>query len=116
MAQAISELVGTAAEQARHIRGQASGLAQDAVHRASDVASDVAEALPSTITIPIPIARRKRKRRPWSRIALLGAGVIVVAVVVTRRRARREIDLRSGPAPDPFGAAVDAERHSSISD
>jgi hypothetical protein len=118
-------LVDTAAEQARH----AGEVAQDTVRRAADAA----DSLPATVPLAaaaVKVTRerrraRKRRERRAARAAaardvarrgrgrpvviLLVIGGIVAAVVLMRRRAATN-GYGAQPAPDPFGAAVEAER------
>jgi hypothetical protein len=118
----MSTLVDTAAEQARHARDQATDLAHETAKRASgatDKLVDLAE-----VAVPVVAARAaargrkarraaRAKRRPTARrrppiVPLLVIGAVITTVVVVRRRARRRFDI--SPAPDAFGAAVEAER------
>jgi hypothetical protein len=107
---ALTTLVDTAAEQAREARGQAADLAHVTAKRASgatDRLIDLAET-----TVPIVAARARRREQPRRRrrrppiVLLLVVGAVITTVVVVRRRMR---PLDTGPAPDPFGAAVASE-------
>jgi hypothetical protein len=112
---ALTTLVDTAAEQAREARGQAAELAHETAKRASgatDRLIDLAET-----TVPIVAARALRREQPRRRrrppiVLLLVVGAIITTVIVMRRRTRQ---LDTGPAPDPFGAAV-ASEHAAMGD
>jgi hypothetical protein len=133
---AISTLVDTAAEQARQaakqagtqtaklggsVREHATDLASETVRRAGEVAEALS---PSAIPVAAVKAKARRgkaakRRTPTAsgsgggrRVLLMllvavGAGA-VVAIVVRRRRASSDATSAS-PAPDAFGAAVEAE-------
>ncbi|MDQ1521750.1 MAG: hypothetical protein QOI55_2823 [Actinomycetota bacterium] len=108
MGRAISTLVDTAAE-------HASELALEAVQKATEAASTLS---PPVIALN-PLSRRARRRarrhargtRRWPLVAVFGVGAIVAVVVITRRRQASQYDAANGPAPDAFGAAVEAEQH-----
>jgi hypothetical protein len=134
---AIGTLVDTATEQARHaaktagaqtaklsesVREHATDLASETVRRAGDVAEALS---PSALPVAAVKAKVRRRGKGGTRrgrgsrssgggrrmlvllLVTVGAGAVVA--LVARRRGSSGTPSAS-PAPDAFGAAVEAER------